>query len=94
MELLKEIWEFRKGDIHEKVMFYVIAACVLVLLAAPIIIYLDKIDMAAHHCVKTERIRESSRIQYIYGDKGQIISAYPVHVTESLYTCDDFARWR
>lgn len=94
MEFLKEVWDLRKGDGYDKGMFAVMTICILVLLSIPFIVYFDNVEMAAQHCVKTEQTRERSYIQYMHGDKGQIISAYPVHVTEHLYTCDDFARWR
>lgn len=54
----------------------------------------DSNTMEEQHCQKTGETRESYYIQYMYGDKGQIIGSYPVLTEENKYTCDDGIRWR
>jgi len=54
----------------------------------------DSNTMKEQHCQKTGETRESYYIQYMYGDKGQIIGSYPVLTEENKYTCDDGIRWR
>lgn len=54
----------------------------------------DSNTMEEQHCQKTGEMRESYYIQYMYGDKGQIIGSYPVETEENKYTCDDGIRWR
>lgn len=54
----------------------------------------DSNTMEERHCQKTGETRESYYMQYIYGDKGQIVGSYPVLTEENKYTCDDGIRWR
>lgn len=54
----------------------------------------DSNTMEEQHCQKTGETRESYYIQYMYGNKGQIIGSYPVLTEENKYTCDDGIRWR
>lgn len=54
----------------------------------------DSNTMEEQHCQKNGETRESYYIQYMYGDKGQIIGSYPVLTEENKYTCDDGIRWR
>jgi len=54
----------------------------------------DSNVMEEQHCQKTGETRESYYIQYMYGDKGQIVGSYPVETEENKYTCDDGIRWR
>jgi len=54
----------------------------------------DSNTMEEQHCQKTGETHESYYIQYMYGNKGQIIGSYPVLTEENKYTCDDGIRWR
>lgn len=54
----------------------------------------DRAEMVKQHCSRTGAQRESMYIQYIYGEKGNIIYMYPVFYTEYEYKCDDYNRWR
>ena len=94
MEFLKDFCSLRHGDIADKGMFYLMVVMFLLVLAIPFLIIHDEMKMTDENCVKTTQSRENSHIQFIYGDKGQIISAYPVTTIEYLYTCDDYPRWR
>lgn len=58
------------------------------------LIIFDSNTMEEQHCQKTGETRESYYIQYMYGDKGQIVGSYPVETEENKYTCDDGIRWR
>lgn len=94
MSIIKDFCDLRHGDIADKGMFYLMVTALLALLSVPFIVMYDRMDMASENCVRTSQSRENTYIQFIYGDKGQIISAYPVTTTEYLYTCDDYPRWR
>lgn len=90
----REIGDMWSDGWMEKILVLCMVAVVLLLISLPFIIYYDRVEMAAQHCVRTDQNRESTYIQYIYGDKGQLMGAYPVTTTEYLYTCDDYPRWR
>lgn len=94
MDFIRSFCELRHGDFADKGMFYLMVLCLAGLISIPFFIYQDNLEMKAQHCVMTSQSRESTYIQFIYGDKGQIISAYPVTTTEHLWTCDDHPRWR
>lgn len=81
-----------KDNIKAAVIGISIALAVVSPLAALLIF--DSNTMEEQHCQKTGETRESYYIQYMYGDKGQIIGSYPVLTEENKYTCDDGIRWR
>lgn len=81
-----------KDNIKAAVIGISIALAVISPIAALIIF--DSNTMEEQHCQKTGETRESYYIQYMYGDKGQIIGSYPVETEENKYTCDDGIRWR
>lgn len=64
------------------------------LLILAIALFQDASTMEEKHCQKSGETRESYYIQYMYGDKGQIVGSYPVETEENKYTCDDGPRWR
>lgn len=81
-----------KDNVKAAVIGISIALAVISPIAALLIF--DSNTMEEQHCQKTGETRESYYIQYMYGDKGQIIGSYPVLTEENKYTCDDGIRWR
>ena len=77
----------------------VISMLIGLAVASPLVVLVialvhDSNAMEERHCQKTGETRESYYMQYIYGDKGQIVGSYPVLTEENKYTCDDGIRWR
>lgn len=83
------------GDWMDKCMFFIALIMIglaVFLCALPFIIYYDSVEMKIQHCKPTDQTRTYTVTSLVPVGKVMVPTIH--QVTDRLYTCDDYNRWR